>query len=334
MDVITRDRLFGIRSVMDDPVTLWIVAGLALLLLVSAMAIRGMATANRLSPDTHRELVARLRTWAILVVAVLVPLLLGAAWVIAAVGLLGLVCYREFARVTGLFRHLSISLWVVAGIVAVTFASMDHWYGFFAALPALGTIVIAAFSIFVDQPKGYIQRVGLGCFSFLLFGVCLGHLGYLANDTHFRPLILLVLISVSLNDVFAYLAGKSFGHRKILPSTSPNKTLGGSLGALVGTTTLVVLLGSVVFRGTPMGNFVRLAGLGLIVSVTGQLGDLVISSIKRDLGIKDTGTALPGHGGILDRCDSLLLVVPAYFHYIGYFMGIGLDQPIRIFNGG
>jgi len=73
--------------------------------------------------------------------------------------------------------------------------------------------------------------------------------------------------------------------------------------------------------------------MGLIISVLGQCGDLVISSIKRDLEIKDMAGTIPGHGGLLDRFDSLLLVAPTLFHYINYFHGIGLDQPVRIFTG-
>ena len=334
MNEMTRARLFGIRSILEDPITLWIVAALIGTLILSSVAIRILAAQNRLQPETEKELRARVKTWALLVGVVLIPLILGAAWVIIGVGALGLLCYREFARATGLFRDFSTSVWVVTGIAMITLATLDHWYGLFVALPALGTIWIAAFAILADRPKGYIQRIGLGCLAYLLFGVCLGHLGYLANDAHYRALILLVLVSVSLNDVFAYLAGKTLGRRKILPATSPNKTLAGVLGALLCTTLLIVLLGSIVFQGTAMDHIGRLVGLGLIVSLAGQLGDLVISSVKRDLGVKDMGNALPGHGGILDRCDSLLLVAPAFFHYVGYFTGIGLDQPIRIFHGG
>jgi phosphatidate cytidylyltransferase len=262
------------------------------------------------------------------------PVLLGAAWTIAAVAVLGLLCYREFARATGLFRHRSISVLVVMGWLAVTLATADHWYGLFAALPALGCVVIAAAAVLLDQPKGYIQRVALGSFGFLLFAVCLGHLGYMANDTDYRPIILLLLLSVELNDVFAYLAGKTFGHRKLAPNTSPGKTIGGMVGALIGTTTLVAVLGHWVFAGSAMDHTMRLIGLGLIVSVAGQLGDLVLSSIKRDIGIKDMGHTLPGHGGLLDRFDSLILVAPAFFHYVGYFRGFGIDQATRIFTGG
>ena len=113
----------------------------------------------------------------------------------------------------------------------------------------------------------------------------------------------------------------------------PNKTLGGSLGALLLTTALAALVGHFVFRYTPIDQPARLILLGVIISASGQLGDLLISSLKRDLDIKDMGLLFPGHGGWLDRFDSLLLTAPAVFHYVGYFRGIGLDQPTRVLSG-
>jgi len=81
-------------------------------------------------------------------------------------------------------------------------------------------------------------------------------------------------------------------------------------------------------------SLVKVITLGLIVSISGQLGDLTLSSIKRDLGIKDWAATFPGHGGLLDRFNSLLFAAPAVFHYVGYFRGIGLDQPTRIITQG
>jgi phosphatidate cytidylyltransferase len=182
--------------------------------------------------------------------------------------------------------------------------------------------------------KGYIQRVGLGIMGFLFFGVCFGHLSYMANDSDFRPILLLILVTVELNDVFAYISGKTMGRRKLTPNTSPNKTVEGAVGALLLTTTVVAILGHFVFRDSPVDGLVSLLGLGLIVSVAGQFGDLMLSSIKRDIGIKDMGATIPGHGGLLDRFDSLILVAPAVFHYVGYLKGFGLDQMPRILTGG
>src|SRR5207244_3723672 len=80
-----------------------------------------------------------------------------------------------------------------------------------------------------DQPKGYIQRVGLGVLGFALFGSALGNLGYMANDWNYRPILLLIIFAVEMNDIFAYICGYLFGHRKFVPNTSPNKTAGGIL---------------------------------------------------------------------------------------------------------
>jgi len=99
-------------------------------------------------------------------------------------------------------------------------------------------------------------------------------------------------------------------------------------------TPLVAVIGHFIWINTALDNPICLIGLGVIVSIVGQFGDLMLSAIKRDLGLKDTSKLIPGHGGLLDRFDSLILVAPAVFHYVGYFVGFGAGQPQRIFSGG
>jgi phosphatidate cytidylyltransferase len=176
--------------------------------------------------------------------------------------------------------------------------------------------------------------VGLAVFGFLLFGTCLGHLGFMTNDTRFRSLILLLLFSVQLNDIFAYIVGKSLGGPKLAPHTSPNKTISGSLGAVVLTSLVVFVLSGFIFTEGPLSGPVQRLVLGLLISISGQFGDLSVSSIKRDVGVKDTGSLIPGHGGVLDRANSLLLSAPTVFHYVNYLDGIGGDQVTRILSGG
>ena len=89
-----------------------------------------------------------------------------------------------------------------------------------------------------------------------------------------------------------------------------------------------------IFRGTPMAQWHWLLIFGVIVGIGAQAGDLMLSSIKRDIGIKDMGTILPGHGGVLDRFNSLLLVAPAAFHFIRFFVGVAEQQPARLITGG
>lgn len=243
MNPITRERLFGFQHAFDSPVTLWITIAVIATLLIAAIITWLLHAAGRTSDKLHDELVKRVVSWAVMTPLLLGPVLLGAAWTILAVSILSILCYREFARATGFFRHRSLSIVVVLGITATTFAIADHWYGLFVAIPPLTMVLLAIVAILRDEPHGYTQRVSLGVISFLLFGHCLGHLGYMANDADFRPIVMLIILTVELNDVFAYITGKTFGRRKITPQTSPNKTLGGALGALVLTTTLVSTVG-------------------------------------------------------------------------------------------
>lgn len=334
MDAASKQRLWGYDHALHTAFVRGFLIGLVGLLVVAPLCIWLFQVLGKISFEHRRELWARYRSWLVFIPLIVGPILLGAAWTIAAIAVMSLLCYREFARATGMFRQPAISALVVLGIVAVTFAVADHWYGLFVAITPLLISVIAAVAIFGDQPKGYIQRVALGVFAFLLFGICFGHLAYFANDTNFRAMLLWLILCVELNDVFAYLVGKTLGRRKLAPNTSPNKTVAGAVGALVLTSGLASGLGAIVFAGTPIAHPLQLLTLGLIVSVAGQLGDLALSSIKRDLGIKDWAATFPGHGGLLDRFNSLVFAAPAVFHYVGYLQGVGLNQVPRIITHG
>jgi len=334
MDATAKERLWDYRHAFDAPFVRAFLLVLAILLIVVPLCLWFLQATGRVNVERRSELWARYRSWLVFIPLMVVPILLGAAWTIAGIALMSLLCYREFARATGMFRQPAISSLVVLGILAIMFAVADNWYGLFVAITPLLIGIIAAVAICADQPKGYIQRVALGMFAFLLFGVCFGHLAYFANDAQFRPMLLWLILSVEFNDIFAYIVGKTLGRAKLAPNTSPNKTVAGALGALFLTTTLAACLGAAVFAGTAVDTPLKLIILGIIVSIAGQLGDLTLSSIKRDLGIKDWAVTFPGHGGLLDRFNSLLFAAPAVFHYVGYFRGIGLDQLPRIFSSG
>jgi phosphatidate cytidylyltransferase len=331
----TRDRLFGFRHAFDHPVVTAAVILLAVALIASGVATALLYRLGRLDEKQYAELRARWRSWLWLAPLMLAPVLLGAAWVIAGVCLLSLLCYREYARATGLFRERLIGLVAVLGTLVVNFASADHYPRLFFASAALTAGLLAVVTIPQDRPKGYTQRVALGVLGFLLFGYCLGYLGLFANDPNYRPVLVLLLAGVALNDVFAFCVGRLVGGPKLLPATSPGKTVAGSLGALVLTTALVAGVGHFVFAGTAVDRPGPLLLLGAGLSVLGQLGDLLISSLKRDVGVKDTGAAIPGHGGLLDRFDSLVLVPPAAFHFLSLLLGPpGSAEVQRIFTGG
>jgi len=300
---------------------------------VTGALMNTLARTGRIDAKLRSELTRRYVSWLVLTPLILLPILLGAAWTVLAVAALSLLCYREYARATGLFREKAVSLVVVLGILALTFAELDHWYRLFVALVPLTIGLIAIVAILRDEPRGYVQRVALGVLGFALFGSCLGHLGYFANDRNYRPMLVLLILCVELNDVFAYVTGKTLGRRKLAPNTSPNKTLGGALGALLLTTLLAAAVGHFVFRGTRLDHPAHLVTIGVLISVLGQLGDLMLSSVKRDLGIKDMAATIPGHGGLLDRFDSLILVAPVAYHVMNFFGGLNVEQSARVFTG-
>jgi len=124
-----------------------------------------------------------------------------------------------------------------------------------------------------------------------------------------------LLVLTELNDVAHYSRGKPLGRHNISPAVSPNKTLEGFVGGVLTTVLLAALLAPWL---TP---FTRLDALlaGALIAVAGFFGDLSLSALKRDLGIKDSGSLLPGHGGILDRVDSLTYTAPLFFHFTRYF---------------
>ena len=128
-------------------------------------------------------------------------------------------------------------------------------------------------------------------------------------------LVLFLVALTELNDIAQYVWGKTLGKRKVVPEVSPNKSWAGLIGGIGTTTFIATVLGCIL---TPM-SITHSAIAGLLISTSGFFGDICISAVKRDIGIKDTGSMLPGHGGILDRVDSLTFTAPLFFHFVRYF---------------
>jgi phosphatidate cytidylyltransferase len=336
MNADIAERFFGCEHAFAHPLTRGITCFLAIALVAAPLVFLALRRSAKLTDATYAELWNRWRSWIWISLALIVPILLGAAWVIAGVLLLSLLCYREFARATGIFREKLISLAVLAGMLLIAFAVIDNYPRLFFATAVLGIGLIAVVTIPQDRPEGFTQRVALGMMGYLFFGFSFGYLGLMTADPLYRPLLLLLFLLVELNDIFAYCTGRIFGGPKLLPHTSPGKTRAGAIGAVVLTTALVFALGhGVMFPGTPMDRWPMLLILGVGISVFGQFGDLLLSSIKRDLGVKDLGHLLPGHGGLLDRFDSLVVIAPLYYHFLSLVLGpLGHGQAERIITQG
>src|SRR5438094_10175760 len=181
MSQITHERLFGFRHAFDDRVTVVLTLTALTLFLLAPLLIFIVTRAANSTADKRRELWDRYWSWIWLALFILVPILAGAFWTILAVATLSFLCYREYARITGLFRERTISLIVVIGILLLTFSFLVNWYLLFVALFPLTVALIAICGLIPDQHKGYIQRVGLGVLGFALFGSELGNLGNMAH---------------------------------------------------------------------------------------------------------------------------------------------------------
>ena len=266
------------------------------------------------------------RGWLIMVPLVLGFIFLGRTATIVGVMLLALFGFKEFARATGLYDDWWMTGIVYLGIVAlglVTYIDdprLDRqgWYGMFMALPVYVIAAILLTPILRNRAKGQIRQVALAIVGFIYFGWMFSHLGFLANTPYAYGYLLYLIFAVEINDIAAFTFGKLFGRRKLRENISPNKTIAGSVGA-VGVSLVMPFL---LWFSFPHFVPAHLLLAGLIVGVGGQLGDLVMSYIKRDIGIKDMGQVIEGHGGILDRIDSMIFVAPLFFHAGRWFHGL------------
>ncbi len=265
------------------------------------------------------------RSWLVMAPLILGCVFAGRVAVIVFICLVAGFGLKEFARATGLYSDWWMTGAAYLGIVAVGVASLvpqpqgeepgHGWYGLFIALPVYAVALILLIPILRNKVQGQLQYMSLAIVGFIYIGWMFGHLAFLANATNAYGYLLYILFATEINDVAAFTCGKLFGKRQFRSNISPKKTWGGALGALAVSMALPWLLRF----SFPHFGATQLVLTGLIVGIGGQLGDLSISVIKRDIGIKDMGAGIPGHGGILDRIDSLIYVAPLFFHMAGYF---------------
>lgn len=173
-------------------------------------------------------------------------------------------------------------------------------------------ILISALLLMIVNNRLDIIDVAYTLFGILYVPFLMFHITYLDNTSY----IWLIYLTAWGTDTFAYIFGNLFGKNKLCPELSPNKTIEGSLGGILGSLILTIIF-SVYFKLTPMWKMILLS---IIASIMAQLGDLTASKIKRITGIKDYGHIMPGHGGILDRFDSILFTAPVVYYYVKYFI--------------
>ena len=227
---------------------------------------------------------------------------------------LTLIPTRRADRAVLLLAYLAIPLqfyWVAIG-----------WYGMFIIfVPVYMLLLLPVPMLLIGETGGFLKAIGTLHWGLMTCLFSLGHAAYLlvlpplpGAPAGGPGLLLFLLVLTEANDVAQYCWGKLFGRRKIIPKVSPNKTAEGFIGGVVTTAALAIGLAPLL---TPF-DLPRAVAAGLGIGIAGFVGDVVISAVKRDLGIKDTGALLPGHGGMLDRLDSLTYTAPLFFHAVWY----------------
>lgn len=200
----------------------------------------------------------------------------------------------------------------------------DRWYVMFLVFIPIYMFILVPFRLVVaGETQRFMTSAGKLHWGLMAFVFGLSHLAYipvmeLKETTRFEAgnvgLLVYLVFLAEFNDVLQYVFGKTLGRHKMTPTISPNKTWEGFLGGLVCTSLLAIALRFL----TPM-DWKFALGAGLLIATSGPVGGMVMSAIKRDVGVKDSGTLIPGHGGILDRVDSLCFSAPLFFHYVGHF---------------
>ncbi len=207
------------------------------------------------------------------------------------------------------YRHGGIEVPEHGLQVAATVMIISTWFGKVSALAVATAIVIPNVMsyLLIRSPKDFVKRSTASAFALFYIPFLAGFILLLAHNEDGGSRILALIVLVACNDTFAFLSGVVFGKHLMAPHVSPKKTWEGFFGAIIATTIGAALVLHFAFDKPWYFGAI----LGVVGVVTATFGDLIESAIKRDLGIKDMGSILPGHGGILDRIDSMLFTAPA-----------------------
>lgn len=268
------------------------------------------------------ELKARTKSWWIMAALVLGATLINSTISYVAIALLSFVAFRELYSVLG-FRDSDrrAIFWAYVSIPIQYYLAYIEWYGaFIIFIPIVMFLFLPLRMVLKGNTVGIIKSMSSLQWILMLTVFGLSHMAYLLSlpeidgfSSGGRGLLLFLVFLTEINDVMQFTWGKLFGKHKIIPKVSPNKTWEGFVGGVVSTTIIGYFLGFL----TPLSDL-QVVFVSFILAVSGFCGDIVMSSVKRDIGVKDMSTAIPGHGGILDRIDSLAYTAPAFFHLVYY----------------
>lgn len=319
-----------------DRELIYLVCGAVFLLTLSSVITRILIRRTKDAQNaTLENLRARVNAWWWMVAVFSGSLALGKNGMFALYLMLSFFALREYITLGPLPRgdHRTLT-WVFFVILPLHYLfAWAPWYGMFTIfIPVYAFIFIPIRSALAGEVDRFLERTSrlqwgvLACVYFLSHLPMLLYLPIPGYEGQNAKLVFFVVLVTQISDVLQYVFGKTMGRRKIAPSVSPGKTWEGLIGG--GLTT--VAIGTSLWWATPFSPL-SAAVMSSFLVIAGFLGGLVMSAVKRSIGAKDWGRGIPGHGGVLDRMDSLLFAAPVFFHLTGYYFGTNLaasmEQP-------
>ena len=266
---------------------------------------------------------ARVNAWWVMVAVIGLAFAFGKLGVIVLFYLVSFYALREFLSLTYTRRgdHLAMAAAFYVALPVQYFLVWIEWYGMFAIfIPVEVFLILPILSALGGDTQRFLERTSKVQWGLMVCVFCISHVPALLtlNIPGFEErnllLIAFLVIVVQGSDVLQYVWGKLMGKRKVAPELSPSKTWEGLIGGVASAT----LLGAALWWATPFAPW-QAALMAFMICVMGFFGGLVMSAIKRDRGVKDWGTMIEGHGGMLDRLDSVIFAAPMYFHALHYW---------------
>jgi len=271
----------------------------------------------------YSELISRVHSWWVMAIIFALTFILSINIAIMIFAVISFLALKEYLSLIPTRRaDHRVLFWAYLAIPFQYYWAASGWFGMFIIfIPVYLFLLMPLRMVLIGEVDGFLRAVGTLHWGVMITVFSLSHIAYLlVLPTEVNPqaggagLVIFLVVLTQLNDVAQYLWGKMLGRHKVIPKVSPNKTWEGLVGGVCTTTLLAMLSASWL---TPL-NLTESLLAGLIIGIGGFMGDVTISAIKRDLKIKDSGSLLPGHGGILDRVDSLTYTAPLFFHFIYY----------------
>jgi phosphatidate cytidylyltransferase len=303
--------------------TLALFAGILGLLIVASLVGALLAWRSGGGSPSIANLNARIKAWWVMVALIAGAFVFAKTGVIVLFALASFLALREFLTLMRTRRgdHLAIAGAFFVVLPAQYVLIGIDWYGLYSIfIPVYAFLVMPIVVAFRGDTKGFLTRIAEVQWALMVCVFCVSHVPALMTldipgyeGRHLLLIAFLVLV-VQSSDVLQYVSGKLFGRHKIAPLLSPSKTVEGFAGGVLSASAL----GAALWWITPFSPL-QAFGIALLINLMGFFGGLVMSAIKRDLGVKDWGHLIEGHGGMLDRLDSVIFAAPIFFHVVRYW---------------